>query len=75
MLTPPDERTAQALARLRLSDDFQKVVAWLKDQHEVTLRRCSTLLEETQLRQYQGATQTLRDILAAAATNDDRKAP
>lgn len=63
MLTQPDERTRQAIRRLRHQDDVRVVLEWAENQRKEMYRRCAYGLEEPRLRMFQGAAQTMDDLI------------
>jgi hypothetical protein len=58
-----DEQTTEAVKRLRLQDDFKRVVSTLEDQYTRAAQLCTVVGDSSHLRQQQGRAQQLHDVL------------
>jgi hypothetical protein len=66
MLSRPDERTIQALKRLRLDSDFQEILAWLEHSLVELDHKNRGMMDAVVMRQTQGAAQVLDAIISRA---------
>jgi predicted ATP-binding protein involved in virulence len=63
MLTNPSERVLSALASLRNEADWQEVIGWFRENTKTLMTRLTEVRDEIEVRQMQGAAQTLMKIL------------
>lgn len=72
MLTNPDEKALRALENLSAHDDFKKVLVWLGNSHAEIQDRMENELDETRLRQQQGASQVLSKLFGELESAKDK---
>jgi hypothetical protein len=71
MIDQPDVQVLVSLTRLRGDTDFDRVLTWLRAEHEKAARQCEEQSEDLPLRRCQGSALTLRSLLEIADTAPD----
>ena len=71
MLKPPDERVKVCLAKLG-TPEFEPLIAYLKHSQGDDLAALMSIQDEVVLRQYQGRTQALHDLLSRITTESQK---
>lgn len=74
MLRRPDDRTTQALRRLRVDADFHEFMAWIEHSLNELDHASRSTMDAVTLRQQQGASQALAEIVARAQGRDPARA-
>lgn len=63
MFVAPNEQQAAALRRLRHTEDFKQILAWVENQQQSTITALVGCSEATRIHQLQGSAQTIKAFL------------